>query len=209
MIFELIFVYLQLMRFIANILTSTKVDDSDFYNVVKDENCLIDGIPTLIIGWERAKKLYPKLSILEWKINDNTYWTFGKRERRDRMEEDIIRFKNVSVNQFLKRIKYSFINVLTMKNDKKSLLFESIKDSTKKYVYCENDMLYIYNSGKDSVVGMSLRDIEYEGGNVKKLFSMLHNTQSVEFVTDNGSISYSMKKSIKNKMYLIPYLLSD
>ena len=39
-------------------------------------------LPTLIVGWERVKKLYPKASILKKKIKDNLYWTFSPTEKR-------------------------------------------------------------------------------------------------------------------------------
>ena len=49
------------MKFIANILTDKPFKDNDLYNVVSDKNNLIGGIPTLVVGWEYTKKLYPMI----------------------------------------------------------------------------------------------------------------------------------------------------
>ena len=81
------------MNYLANIYTKSKLDIEPFFNVVDDENKLIDGIPTLIIGWDSVKSLYGDINILDKKVKDNIYWTFGKRERRNVMEKNKI--KNV------------------------------------------------------------------------------------------------------------------
>ena len=46
------------MKFIANILTDKPFVNTELYNVVNDKDKLIDGIPTLVIGWEYTKKMY-------------------------------------------------------------------------------------------------------------------------------------------------------
>ena len=70
------------MRKIGNILTTEKYDDDPLFNVVNDINKIDASLPTLIIGWEKAKEIFPDASILDWKINDKWFWTFGKRKRR-------------------------------------------------------------------------------------------------------------------------------
>lgn len=194
------------MRFLGNILTSGVVKNSEFYNVAKTKDELIDGIPTLIIGWSSAKEMYPNLKILDWKVDDLTYWTFGKRERRDRMEEDLEKFKKETMNHVIKSIKYKFVNLLTVSDNKKKRLFELIKDSSKKIVFVNNDMMYIYHDGFDYVIGFSLRDIQYECGTVKKIFNIIENSENIELAKDKEIITYAMRRSLKDKLYLIPYL---
>ena len=72
------------MKFIANILTDKPFTNAELYNVVSDKNNLIDGIPTLVIGWEYTKKMFNNANILDWEIDRNTYWTYGKREKRNK-----------------------------------------------------------------------------------------------------------------------------
>ena len=72
------------MKPIANILTDKTFVNDGIYNVVNDINKLISGIPTLVIGWEYTKLFYPEANILNWEINSDTYWCFGRRERGQR-----------------------------------------------------------------------------------------------------------------------------
>ena len=58
------------MKYIANILTNRKFNDTELYNIVSKKEDLISDIPTLVIGWEFTKKMYPNANILDWKIND-------------------------------------------------------------------------------------------------------------------------------------------
>lgn len=47
------------------------------FNVVSDEKDFMEGRPVLILGWELAKKLYPKeVSILTYRIKPGVLWTF-------------------------------------------------------------------------------------------------------------------------------------
>ena len=47
------------MKFLANVFTTESFDDNLFYNIVDDEEKLIEGIPTLIIGKANAKRICP------------------------------------------------------------------------------------------------------------------------------------------------------
>lgn len=69
------------MRYIGNIITNSSIETSKFFNVVSDLKNIDISIPTLIIGWDNVKKLYPEQNILNNKINENISWTFSKREK--------------------------------------------------------------------------------------------------------------------------------
>ena len=99
------------MKKIANILTDGIFDNDGLYNVVKTKDELIEGIPTLVIGWEKTKSLFPTACIIERKINDDTYWTWGSRERRQVMEKDIAVFRRLALKRFTKSIKYVFLSL--------------------------------------------------------------------------------------------------
>ena len=57
--------------------------------MVKDYNDIDKTVPTLIVGWKEVKKLFPTQDILISYIDDNTTWTFSKREKRFQYEKDI------------------------------------------------------------------------------------------------------------------------
>ena len=196
------------MNYLANIYTKSKIDIEPFFNIVDDENKLIDGIPTLIIGWDSVKSLYGDINILDKKVKDNIYWTFGKRERRNVMEVDVQKFKKKAMSIVSNNVKYKFFNILTAKNDKKKSFYALLKDARYKTVFSFNDMLYIYIDGTDTVVSISLRDVDYIGGDVKKIFSTLYNNKFVKVANDNDLKDTNAKLFFKDNIYLIPYIFS-
>ena len=196
------------MNYLANIYTKSKIDIEPFFNVVDDENKLIDGIPTLIIGWDSVKSLYGDINIFDKKVKDNIYWTFGKRERRNVMEVDVQKFKRKAMSITCNNVKYKFFNILTAKNDKKKSFYLLLKDTRYKTVFSFNNMLYIYIDGTDTVVSISLRDVDYIGGDVKKIFSTLYNNKFVKVANDNDLKDTNAKLFFKDNIYLIPYIFS-
>ena len=196
------------MNYLANIYTKSKIDIEPFFNVVDDENKLIDGIPTLIIGWDSVKSLYGDINILDKKVKDNIYWTFGKRERRNVMEVDVQKFKKKAMSIVSNNVKYKFFNVLTAKNDKKKSFYALLKDTRHKTIFSFNNMLYIYIDGTDTVVSISLRDVDYIGGDVKKIFSTLYSNKFVKVANDNDLKDTNAKLFFKDNIYLIPYIFS-
>lgn len=196
------------MNYLANIYTKSKLDIEPFFNVVDDESKFIDGIPTLIIGWDSVKSLYGDVNILDKKVKDNIYWTFGKRERRNVMEVDVQKFKKKAMSIVSNNVKYKFFNILTAKNDKKKSFYLLLKDTRRKTIFSFNNMLYIYIDGTDTVVSISLRDVEYIGGDVKKIFSTLYNNKFVKVANDNDLKDTNAKLFFKDNIYLIPYIFS-
>lgn len=196
------------MNYLANIYTKSKLDVEPFFNIVDDENKMIDGIPTLIVGWDSVKSLYGDVNILEKKVKNNIYWTFGKRERRNVMEVDLQRFKKDTVSMATKFVKYRFFNILTAENEKKRGFYAMLKDSRHKTIFSFNNMLYIYVEGTNTVVAISLRDVEYVGGDVKKIFSTLYNNKFVKVANDDELKSTNAKFFFKDNIYLIPYIFS-
>lgn len=196
------------MNYLANIYTKSKLDIEPFFNVVDDEKKIIDGIPTLIIGWDSVKSLYGDINILDKKVKDNIYWTFGKRERRNVMEVDVQKFKKKAMSIVSNNVKYKFFNILTAKNDKKKSFYMLLKDTRHKTIFSFNNMLYIYIDGTDTVVSISLRDVDYIGGDVKKIFSTLYNNKFVKVANDNDLKDTNAKLFFKDNIYLIPYIFS-
>ena len=78
---------------IANIVTKRKITFDSLICKCKSINDIDSTKPTLIIGWEEVKSIYGKnISILEKQIDEKTFWTFDKTERRNDYEKDINAF---------------------------------------------------------------------------------------------------------------------
>ena len=196
------------MKYLANVLTSEKFDENTYYNVVSNETDLIPDIPTLIVGWDKAKKLYPDASILDWKINDNVYWTYGKRVRREKNEDDIKKFKKLILSMVIEKADYWFFNVLTAEREEKIKFNIALSDSRRKYVLISGDMAYVFFPDTSETIGVSLFDIEYGGVSREKIMSIFKKNQAITMVNERDFISFETRELITNKKYIIPYLSS-
>lgn len=196
------------MCFLANILTTETFEDPQFFNVVKNKEDLVPGLPTLIVGWETVKEMYPEASILSWKIDENTYWVHKKRVKRQSNEEGIRKFRNIVFNGLVNAVKYEYFNVLLEEKPEKKKFFVFLKDETPKTVLITDKMVYIYSHPQKKCYGISLADIDYEGGNKKWLIKELFSNESVNVVNEKDFITYETKIILKNCKYLIPYLAS-
>lgn len=195
------------MKFIANILTDKPFTNAELYNVVSDKNNLIDGIPTLVIGWEYTKKMFNNASILDWEIDRNTYWTYGKREKRNRYEENLERFRQMSITRFIKSVNYRYSNILIADDDEKKHIF-SLLDNDKDvlYAYLSNDMVYLFDNIDNSVIGFSLRDIDYLGKDRKRVLSKIYYNKNVQLIDIKDCLTWETKNALRNCSYVIPYL---
>jgi hypothetical protein len=197
------------MKYIANILTDEPFNETELYNVVRDSKDLVPGILTLIVGWERTKSEYPDASIIEWKVTDNVYWTYGKYERRDKYEANIKKFQDLSFKKFIESLEYVFYDILLSPTEKFDSFLASLVSGPAKTIYVTGDMMYIYYSGTNKVVGLSLRDCDYLEGTIKKkIFSVIYNSKSINLLKNNDEISREVRFKAKGRAYILPYLYS-
>lgn len=194
------------MKFIANILTDKPFKDNDLYNVVSDKNNLMDGIPTLVVGWEYTKKLYPEASILNWEVGNNVYWTYGNREKRNKYEENIVKFRQLALTKFIKSVKYKFYSLLTTTDEEKEYILNLIGKDSGSFIYMNYDMVYIFDAENNVVIGFSLRDIDYMGKERKGIFSKIYRNQNNNIIDIKDSLTWDTKNALRNCNYVIPYL---
>lgn len=194
------------MRFIANILTDKKFINSELYNVVDNKDKLIDGIPTLVIGWGFTKKMYPNASILNWSIDRDLYWTYGKREKRNKYDENIENFRQLAITKFIKSVKYKFYSLLTIDDAEKEYLLSLLSKEDGSIVYINYNMVYVLDRDNSLVIGFSLRDIDYIGKDRKKILSLIFRNKNNVIVDIKDTLSWETKNSLSNCGYVIPYL---
>ena len=196
------------MKYLGNIVTDSRINNLEYYNIVKSLEKIIPDIPTLIVGYHKTISVYGKnFSILDWKLDNNLYWTYGRRERGDRFLEDIEKFKTLCLNYMIKTVDYRLFNVLLESVDRKKEFLSYIKDKKDKIVYIDDDMVYLYEDNKH-VIGFSLRDIEYSGGNKKKILSILLSDEKNKVLNSKDVFNNEFNITLKNKPYIIPYLYS-
>ena len=193
------------MRYIANILTDKNFKEKGLYNIVSSKKELIDGIPTLVIGWEFTKKMYNDANILDWEISRDVYWTYGNREKRNRYDENINKFKDLALLKFIKSVKYEYKNILLLTDEEKNEIIEIITGNGVN-VYIHNDMLYVLKDNKN-VIGLSLRDIDYIGKDRKKILSKVFRNEKNHIISlTDSELSYDIKNTLYKYSYVVPYL---
>ena len=100
------------------------------------------GLITVYVGWDLAKE--NGASILNKKINENTYWTFLPTEKRKVFEEDLKYFKNIVLDKIKKEVVFNNIDVLDFKT-KDDLTRFLIKNFSGFIGYLYKRRIYFYN----------------------------------------------------------------
>ena len=100
-----------------------------------------EGLIEIIIGYELAKER--GASILNHKLNENTYWTFSPREKRKLFQEHLNSFLKESLDNIVSKIKVKDLSPISFKSEDDYLNFviEHIKGCDG-YLY--SDRLYVY-----------------------------------------------------------------
>ena len=192
------------MKYIGNIVTNFKIEISSFFNITSDYNSVDTSIPTLIIGWKNVKELFPEQNILCNKIKDNVYWTFSKREKRYRYENDLEQFISMVVKEVNKNANYHFFNYAIATKNRRENFISYIKKGNCS-IYYNSRFLYVYNILDSTTIGISLNDLSYIGINTKLFINELSTSNNIlcdnlNFI-DNESFLL-IKDNIKIAAYL-------
>ena len=69
-----------------------------------------------------------------------------------------------------------------------------------------DDMVYIFDSENNVVVGFSLRDIDYMGKERKGIFSKIYRNPNNSIIDMKDTLTWDTKNALRNCNYVIPYL---
>jgi hypothetical protein len=163
-----------------------------------------NDLPTLIIGWELTKSLYPEASILRKKIKDNLYWTFSPTEKRSIFETDLKKYINKSYNDYIKKIKFFNIDPIIYKINSNEGLIEKIKNVAGGFTYLYvNKVVYVYHNFV--IYSIDLEQLDFIGFDRKIILSTLKET------TNFSDCSWELKNFKNELKYLdikyLPYLI--
>jgi hypothetical protein len=194
------------MKF-ANIVSTTKINVPQDFNVVQSMDEIIHGLPTLIIGFDLTDKLFPNYDVGNIKVTDNVYWTTKKTESRDKHNIELEWFKHFAYHELIKDINYIFVDPIQYK--KKSLLkiLKKIYTIPNKISYQHNDMIYIYSD--KFIFGVDLKLIKYIGLDISKIKRKIINVSSVFLEGADIFIEYKyIIDDMENQVRFLPYLYS-
>lgn len=169
---------------------------------------LIDDFtkPILIIGLEEAKKHASSFSILDKKIGEKTFWTFGKREKRVDFEKDIEEFQEFVLKDTLNDIQYYYFNILTVSLTKVKKLLDIILHRDNNVIFLEKKMIYLYRD--NYIIGISCDMLEYIGLPKRKVLMFLKRNALNKLYFNDFTLDYKIRNLINDKNYVIPYLMS-
>lgn len=195
------------MKKLGYIVSKRKINNIvDFVGLVDDVNKIEDPTkPFIIVGLNEVKDL-PNFSILNKKLDENKFWTFGKTERRVDYERDLENFYEYVLDKEISNIKYYYINILNIKYTRIKSLINIINSNEKKYIYISNDMIYLYY--KNYILGISIKILKYINIDIKKVFRKLYRNKSNIIYNTDSFLTTEMKRVITNKKYVIPYFIS-
>lgn len=194
--------------YIGRIVTkSNNVETLDFVDITPNVESITPDIPTLIIGKQVAEKIYGKdnVHVLDKKIKDNVYWTFGRLERRNDFERDLSNFNKMLYKKVLGNIQYEYVNVFNSDySDIKNLLIRIDKLNGNVF-YVTDEHLYAFIDGV--VYGISFNDTDYLGIDKEKLINRIKKyNKNNKIITNNYFISKNMRKYMDNSKIMVPYL---
>lgn len=192
------------MKYIANIITKSRLDVSDYINVTKDITNVDLSIPTLIVGWSNVKEIYPNADILNKRITDTVSWTYSNREKRQEYEPDLSKFIKNSFDRLDTMVKYTFFNVLTTRLSKLKNLIKYMDSANDKVVYITDKHIYVYD-GKQ-VFGISLSDLEFCGIKKEKIVKIVERNNKNRIIFNDSFLNWKMKKNIGDNGKIVPFL---
>jgi hypothetical protein len=187
---------------IANIYSTSPIKVSEQFNVVDSMDKIIPNLPTLLIGFDYVNKHYPDFDILNFKISDGLYWTFKKTEKRDKHEEGLSFFIRKVYADSMKYIQYIFVDVIQFSDKQMYRIIKKIMSIEKKYLYYENNMLFIY--GGDFIFGLDIQLLKYLELDTEKLKTKIKSNPSVFICNDKEYIK--TVKGLGSEPHMIPYL---
>jgi hypothetical protein len=192
--------------YIGNIITSSKIEDTNF-KVCRKLETIQEGLPTLIVGWEKTKEIFDdKVSILHKEIDNNTEWTFSTKERKVDYDKDLSSFIQKCYNSIDDKITYIYVDPLHDSRKKVKKIIKKIFSLENPKLYIHKDrMVYLYSEGL--IFGIDLEIIDFLGIDRKKVLTKLHNLSGCLLVDAEIFNKYkNIMTKINNKVRLLPYL---
>lgn len=163
-----------------------------------------NDIPKIIIGREFSKELNVKTSVLDKKIDKNSFWTYSQKEKKSEYLEDIEKFKIFCIDNFLKKINYFYIDPFSLKYSQVKKIIKKFKDNKLGLFYFNSDMCYIY---LDKIIfGIHWETIQYVGISKNKIIEWLK-SNNFSILSKDEIFNKCMEDSQKlNNAKILPYL---
>lgn len=188
---------------IGNIISESELKTDEF-KIVDSFNSVENSLPKLIVGKEYCKRMGIKISILNKKIDKNTFWTFSPEERKSEFNDDFQSFKKHCLNTFLNNIEYYYIDPFQLKYSSIKKIINKIKTNTDGLYYIKNKMCYIYFN--NITLGINFEVLEYIGIQEKKIINRLESNNFKTLLIDKIFNECIEMVNESNNIKVLPYL---
>ena len=190
---------------VANIVSTNKVLVSEEFNVVTSLDNIIQGLPTLIIGFDVVNKKFPDFNILSKQLGPNLFWTFKRTEKRDKYEEDLTWFMAYAYQEFVKELKYVFVDPIQYQRFSIKKILKKMNSISKPVSFYNGRMVYVY--GDNYTFGIDMKLMKFVGLNTDKIISKIKSKSSVFLEGDKIIIEYKKNvEALGNQVRYIPFL---
>lgn len=188
---------------IANIVTTSNKITFDLpVNKCKDLSCVDNSLPTLIIGYDIAKKNIEGFNILKkFYPKNDIYWTFKRTERGVDYETDLKKFYTTVISNYCDKFAYNLIDFYKINFKIARKLIKFAKSDEEKIIFNENNrFLYVFCEKYNTVFGFSLATAKFFGIPCAKILKLFKNNDNNRFIYEFSNIPYEVKLIIGEKI---------
>ncbi len=191
---------------LGNIVTKSPVTVPNEFNIFDSIEDIDGNIPTLIVGWDLAERLFPNQDITDKKITKLIWWTFNRSERKDEHTIGVYEFIEHAYKEMVSNINYVFVDYINFSHSKLNKTLSKINSLHDFISYQHGNMIYMYSH--KLIFGMDLSLLKYMGYNPEKCISDIKEF-STEYLTKEEIYDVYLPhiERVDNQVKYIPYLL--
>lgn len=197
-------------KFIGNVVTRERLAYTDFMCVTDDIKTVVPGIPTLIVGWSLVKELMGanRPLVLDKEIDRETWWTFGRMERRSEMEPDYAAFYKECLSRVSRSLEYRFFNVLTCSfGEARDFVRRMRSESSIRWCYVlDNSFVYVMDERRRCVTGFSLDALSFMGVHKRKTLKKMLDVKANRMFRDVSFLPYHVRRMVGDDNVVVPWL---
>jgi hypothetical protein len=192
---------------LGNIISQHDLRDYEQFNVYRTIDEVNNDLPTLVVGFTNAKKLFPDFDVENRQIDTKTFWTLSIREKREIHTEDLERFRMFCYKQITNDIIYIYIDPFNRTTKEIKKIIKRLQTTEELVAYKNNNMIYMLS--ENIIFGLNLDVLDFLEINTDKLINRIKDKSSV-FLNDKEILIEYVKdmEYLNNDIKYIPLLYS-
>lgn len=194
-----------MQKVLANVITDlTRVKFDIKVNKCKSMDEIDKSLPTLIIGYNNAKKYIKDFNILKKSYSkQNLWWTFNKNERGVDFQDDIYKFALEAIDNIVDKVEYTYIDYVdcTLDKSKKIIRYLTLSSDYKVAYIDNNNFLYVYSPHFKRVWGFSMGTMMFYGIKPTSIEKIIKKMQNTRWIKNFSKIPIKVKRLIGDKIH--------